>query len=220
MAHEDDAQEVMDRALRDGARLGGEVRTVSVLIVDIRGFTRLSERLEPEQIFKLLSGYFTSVIEVIMAHRGMVQDFIGDAVLAVYGAPAHDPDHAWHAVSTTIELQAALQRLNREWQGEEWGPLAMGVAVHTGEVFAGNVGSPQRKKYAVLGDPVNTVTRMERLNRELSTSALISGATLAAVKGRVAVRDRGEVTVQGRSAPVQVFELLGVASPEEAMAGR
>ena len=212
--------EVMDRALRDGARLGGEVRTVSVLIVDIRGFTRLSERLEPEQIFKLLSGYFTSVIEVIMAHRGMVQDFIGDAVLAVYGAPAHDPDHAWHAVSTTIELQAALQRLNREWQGEEWGPLAMGVAVHTGEVFAGNVGSPQRKKYAVLGDPVNTVTRMERLNRELSTSALISGATLAAVKGRVAVRDRGEVTVQGRSAPVQVFELLGVASPEEAMAGR
>jgi adenylate cyclase len=212
--------EVMDRVLRDGASLGGEMRTVSVLIADLRGFTRLSERLDPEQVFRLLSAYFTSMIEVIMAQRGLVQDFIGDAILAVYGAPAHDPDHAWHAVFTALELQAALQRLNRQWQGEIWAPLAMGVAVHTGEVFAGNVGSLQRKKYAVLGDPVNTVTRLERLNREFSTTVLISGATLAEVKGRVAVRDRGEVLVKGRRAPVQVFELVGLATPEEAAAGR
>jgi adenylate cyclase len=212
--------EVRDRVLREGARLGGEVRTVSVLIADLRGFTRLSERLEPEQIFEMLSEYFSSTIQVILAHRGMVQDFIGDAILAVYGAPADDPGHAWHAVSTALEMQQAIQRLNRRWQAEKWAPLAMGVAVHTGEVFAGNVGSAQRKKYAVLGDPVNTVSGMEKLNRDLSAAILISGETLAAVKDRVTVRDRGCVQVKGRSAPVEVFELVGVGEPGEAVPGR
>ncbi len=212
--------EVMDRVLREGARLGGEVRTVSVLIADLRGFTLLSERLEPEHIFEMLSGYFSSTIQVILAHRGMVQDFIGDAILAVYGAPADDPDHAWHAVSTALKLQEAIQHLNRRWEGKKWAPLAMGVAVHTGEAFAGNVGSAQRKKYAVLGDPVNTVSGMEKLNRDLSAAILISGATLAAVKDRVTVRDRRCVQVKGRSAPVEVFELLGVGEPGEAVPAR
>jgi adenylate cyclase len=88
----------------------------------------------------------------------------------------------------------------------------MGVAVHTGEVFAGNVGSPKRKKYSVMGDTVNTTSRIEGLNRELSTAILISGATLAAVKDRVVVQDRGAVTVKGRTQPVELFELLGVRS--------
>jgi adenylate cyclase len=96
----------------------------------------------------------------------------------------------------------------------------MGVAVHMGEVFAGNVGSAQRKKYAVLGDPVNTVSGMEKLNRDLSAPILISGATLAAVKDRVSVRDRGCIAVKGRSAPVEVFELLGVGEPGEAVPAR
>lgn len=144
-----------------------------------------------------------------MARRGIVQDFIGDGILAVYGAPLEDPDHAWHAIATALEMQAALGRLNRQWEDQRRPPLAMGVAVHTGEVFAGNVGSPRRKKYAVMGDTVNTASRLEGLNRDLSTAILISGATLARVKERVRVHGRGSISVKGRQQPVEVFELAG-----------
>jgi adenylate cyclase len=204
--------EVMDRVLREGAGLGGAVRTVSLLMSDLRGFTTLSERLPPERISETMNEYFTEMVDVIMGHRGLVQDFIGDGILAVYGAPLDDPDHAWHAVTTALEMQAALRRLNAGWQAAGRPALAMGVAVHTGEVFAGNVGSPKRKKYSVMGDTVNTTSRIEGLNRELGTAILISAATLEAVKERVVVQDRGAVTVKGRTQPVELFELLGVRS--------
>ncbi len=200
--------EVMDRVLQEGAALGGELRTVSVLMSDLRGFTTLSEKLPPDRISEIMNEYFTAMVEVILAHKGMINDFIGDGILAVYGAPADDPEHAWHAVTTALEMHQALRRLNQRWEAGGGSPLAMGVAVNSGEVFAGNLGSPRRKKYTVLGDTVNTVARVEGLNRELATAILISGATLAAVKDRVVVRERGAVPVKGRAQPVEVFELL------------
>lgn len=202
--------EVMDRVLREGTGLAGEVRTVSVLMSDLRGFTTLSERLPPDRISEVMNEYFTEMVDVIMGHRGIVQDFIGDGILVVYGAPLDDPDHAWHAVTTALEMQTALRRLNDRWQATGRPALAMGVAVHTGEVFAGNVGSPKRKKYSVMGDTVNTTSRIEGLNRELSTAILISGAALAVVKDRVLVKDRGSVMVKGKTQPVELFELVGV----------
>ena len=214
------SQEVMNRVHREGAGLGGEVRTVSVLMSDLRGFTTLAERLRPERISEIMNEYFTAMVDVILGHRGIVQDFIGDGILAVYGAPLDDADHAWHAVLTAHRMQTALQQLNRQWEASGHPPLAMGVAVHTGEVFAGNVGSPRKKKYAVIGDTVNTVSRIEGLNRDLSTSILISAATLAAVKDRVEVQDRGSVTVKGKAQPVEVFELLGLVSPGPEAPGR
>ncbi len=202
--------EVMDRVLREGTGLAGEVRTVSVLMSDLRGFTTLSERLPPDRISEVMNEYFTEMVDVIMGHRGIVQDFIGDGILVVYGAPLDDPDHAWHAVTTALEMQTALRRLNDRWQATGRPALAMGVAVHTGEVFAGNVGSPKRKKYSVMGDTVNTTSRIEGLNRELSTAILISGAALAVVKDRVLVKERGSVMVKGKTQPVELFELVGV----------
>lgn len=202
--------EVMDRVLREGTGLAGEVRTVSVLMSDLRGFTTLSERLPPDRISEVMNEYFTEMVDVIMGHRGIVQDFIGDGILVVYGAPLDDPDHAWHAVTTALEMQTTLRRLNDRWQATGRPALAMGVAVHTGEVFAGNVGSPKRKKYSVMGDTVNTTSRIEGLNRELSTAILISGAALAVVKDRVLVKDRGSVMVKGKTQPVELFELVGV----------
>lgn len=212
--------EVMDRVLREGAGLGGAVRTVSVLMSDLRGFTTLSEQLPPARISEMMNEYFTAMVEVIMAHRGIVQDFIGDGILAAYGAPLDDPDHAWHAVTTALDMQAALRRLNDRWRADGRPSLAMGVAVHTGEAFAGNVGSPRRKKYAVMGDTVNTASRIEGLNRELSTAILISGATLAVVKDRVLVKDRGAIAVKGRTQPVEVFELVGLAETGQEGSGR
>jgi class 3 adenylate cyclase len=200
--------EVMARVLHHGAALGGEVRVVSVLFSDLRGFTTVAERLPPERISEMMNEYFTAMIDVILSRRGIVQDFVGDAILAVFGAPVSDPDHAGHAVAAAREMLATFERLSRGWAAAGRPALAMGIAINTGQVFAGNVGSPRKKKYAVIGDIVNTVTRMEGLNRDLSTSILISRATYEAIRGRGEVRSRGAVPVRGRAQPVEVFELL------------
>jgi adenylate cyclase len=202
--------QVMDQVLRQGSSLGGEVRRVTVLMSDLRGFTTISENLPPEVVSAMMNEYFTAMVDVILAHRGLVQDFIGDAIMAVYGAPLDDPEHCWHAARSAVGMHAALESLNRAWEADGRGPLAMGVAVHTGPVFAGTLGAPRKKKYAVLGDTVNLTSRMEGLNRDLGTGILISGAALAALRDRVVVRDRGRVAVKGRREPVDIHELLSL----------
>lgn len=203
--------DVLDRVQREGTDLGGEVRTVSVVMSDVRNFTTLAEGLPPARVSEIMSEYFAAMIDVIMEHHGMVSDFIGDGILAVFGAPLDDPEHAWHAVQTALGMQAALRRLNAGWAEEDRPALAMGAAVNTGEVFAGNIGSARKMKYAVMGDTVNTVARIEALNRDLGTEVLIGAATLAAVGDRVRACDRGEVTVKGRVKTVAIFELEGLA---------
>ena len=202
--------QVMDQVLRTGASLGGQVRRVTVLMSDLRGFTTISERLPPETVSEMMNEYFSAMVDVILAHRGLVQDFIGDAIMAVYGAPLDDPEHCWHAARTAIGMHAALATLNHRWKAEGRGPLAMGIAVHTGPAFAGTLGAPRKKKYAVLGDTVNLTSRMEGLNRDLGTGILISGAVLAVLRGRTVVRDRGSVAVKGRTEPVEIHELLSL----------
>ena len=203
------SRQVMDLVMREGADLRGELRTVSVLMSDVRGFTTLAEAMSPAEITEIMNEYFAEMVGVVMERHGMVNDFIGNGLLAVFGAPVDDAEHAWHAVSTALAMQETLGRLNARWHARGGVTLAIDVAVNTGEVFAGNLGSAQRKTYTVMGDPVNTVARMEGLNHDLGTSMLISGATLAAVKGRVTVRDRGSVTVKGKTPAVEIFELLG-----------
>jgi adenylate cyclase len=202
--------EVMDQVLRRGSPLGGEVRQVTVLMSDLRGFTTMSERLAPQVVSEMMNEYFTAMVDVILAHRGLVQDFIGDAIMAVYGAPLDDPEHCWHAAQTAVAMHGALEALNRGWEAQDRGPLAMGIAVHTGLAFAGTLGAPRKKKYAVLGDTVNTTSRIEGLNRDLGTGILISGALLAVLMDRVVVRDRGSVAVKGRREPVEISELLSL----------
>ena len=203
--------EVLDRVQREGTDLGGEVRTVSVLMSDVRNFTTLAEGLPPARVSEIMSEYFAAMIDVIMRHHGTVSDFIGDGILAVFGAPVDDPEHAWHAVQAALDMQDALRRLNERWTAQDRPSLAMGVAVNTGEVFAGNIGSARKMKYAVMGDTVNTVARVEALNRDLGTEILIGAATRAAVGDRIRSRDRGEVTVKGRVQTVAIFELEGLA---------
>ena len=204
--------DVLRQVLQTGVRVGaGEVRDVSVLMSDVRGFTAMSERLSPDVISETMNEYFTAMVDVVMAHRGLIQDFVGDGILAVFGAPADDPDHAWHAVQSALGMQAALRRLNAQWAAQGRPPLAMGAAVNSGVAFAGVMGAPQKKKYTVLGDVVNTASRIEGQNRELGTEILISASTVAAVEGRVTVRDRGAVRVKGKAEPVALFELVGTA---------
>ena len=206
--------EVMARVLRSGAALGGELREVSVLVSDLRGFTALCERLAPAQVTEAMNEYLTAMVDCILAHRGMVSDFIGDGILAFFGAPLDDPDHAWHAVQTALEMQAALEALNARWAREGKLPLAMGVAVNTGPAFAGTIGAPRKKKFAVLGDTVNTAARIEGLNRQLGTRILAGRATVLAVGDRLAATSRDRVSVKGKAEPIEVFEVHGLVQGE------
>ena len=202
------SRDVMARVLTDAPSLRGEHREVSILFSDLRGFTTLSEQLPPERIASHLNEYFEAMTTAIFAHHGMINDFVGDAVMAVFGAPMADADHAWHAVQSARDMDRALERLNVAWDAAGLPRLRMGIGIHTGPVFAGNVGGRDRIKYTVIGDPVNVASRVEGLNKELGTTILITEETLAAVGERVRTRDCGPQAVKGRVEKVRVFEVL------------
>jgi adenylate cyclase len=194
----------------DYALVDGEVVAVSVLVADLRGFTSVAERFSPRHMAGLLNEYLTAMVDVILAQRGMIQDFVGDGILAVFGAPVRDPDHAWHATLSAVELQTAFRSLSEPLNVNGHHVRAMGVAIHSGDVFAGTVGSPRQWKYAAVGDTVNVASRLEELNRNLGTSIVMSGEAVGLVKDRVETRSRGWFPVRGRSRAIEVFELLGV----------
>jgi adenylate cyclase len=168
----------------------------------------MSERMQPADIAAHLNEYFDAMTAAIFKHRGMINDFVGDAVMAVFGAPAPDPEHAWHAVQSAIDMDRALTELNEKWKKAGLVELRMGVGIHTGRVFAGNIGGRERMKYTMIGDPVNVASRVEGLNKDLSTTLLVTEETLAAVGDRVRVRDCGPVAVKGRVEKVRVYEVL------------
>jgi len=200
------SHEVMALVLDD--TLQPEYREVSILFSDLRGFTTMSERMQPADIAAHLNEYFDAMTLAIFKHRGMINDFVGDAVMAVFGAPAPDPEHAWHAVQSAIDMDRALTELNEKWKKAGLVELRMGVGIHTGRVFAGNIGGRERMKYTMIGDPVNVASRVEGLNKDLSTTLLVTEETLAAVGDRVRVRDCGPVAVKGRVEKVRVYEVL------------
>ena len=212
--------EVAARVERNPGDLEGERRQVSILFTDLRGFTTLSERMAPEQMAARLTEYFDAMTSAIFVRRGMVNDFIGDAILAVFGAPLDDPEHARHAILSALAMSETLGKLNERWSSEGLPPLRMGVGIHTGEVFAGNVGRAGKVKYAVVGDTVNLASRVEGLNKEMGTTMLVTEATYRAAGLDLEVKDRGLVSVKGREEPVRVYEVIGlpVAGPGGATA--
>jgi adenylate cyclase len=197
-------------AVSGEAALEGDIRKVSVVMADLRGFTAFCEGVPLGLISRVLNEYLTAMSEVISGQQGRIQDFVGDGILGVFGAPGQDPDHAWHAALSALEMQVAIRQLGDRWEREVGTSFALGVAIHTGEVFAGAVGSPKQRKYAVVGDPVNTVARLEEVNRNLGTEIVMSGEVLALVRERVDVQPRGMFAMRGRSHAVEVFELLGI----------
>ena len=205
--HQYVGREVAERIYQDDRALEGQRRTVSVMFTDLRDFTTLSEQLRPDQIAQQLNEYFPMMVAAVTRHNGIVNDFIGDAVMAVYGTPMDDPDHARNALRTALDMQAGLAALNTTWRARGLPELRMGIGIHTGPVFAGNVGSPERLKYTVVGDAVNVAARVESLNKELSTTLLITEATCAAIGNGIRSRDCGEVKVKGRQQAVRVHEV-------------
>jgi adenylate cyclase len=205
-------RDVLSQIVAESPTLGGERREVSILVSDIRGFTTISEKLPAETVAAHLNAYFPAMVGAIFAHRGTVDDFIGDGILAVFGAPIADPDHASQAVRAAVAMQQALQELNRDWETRGSPTLRMGIGVHTGVVFVGNVGSLERAKYTVIGDAVNATARLEGVNKELGTSILMTEKTLHAIGDLADVRPRGDVVVKGREEPLRVYEVVGLRS--------
>lgn len=205
--------EVAAQLLRDGAALGGEERAVTILFVDLRGFTPLSEKLPPRELIALLNRYLEAMSRAIEAEGGVIDKFIGDAIMALFGAPVTQGDDADRALRAALGLRAALATLNRELAAEGQPQLAIGVGLNTARVVAGNIGSQRRLNYSVIGDGVNVASRLQALTRtpEYHTDILFSEATLLAAKNRYATRALGRIPVKGRAEPVVVHALDGLA---------
>jgi adenylate cyclase len=194
-------------ATPEGPRLGGELRKVTLLMSDLRGFTPLTEGLAPEQVLRLLNSYLGSMADVILAHQGTIDEFVGDAILAIFGAPLGRPDDARRAVLCAVEMQGALQQLNRRNETEGLPRLEMGIAIHTGEVIVGNIGSERRAKYGVVGSAVNHAGRIESFT--VGGQVLISDATLHEVGEGLRVGSRLAIDAKGTRERIVVYDLRG-----------
>jgi class 3 adenylate cyclase len=206
--------ELADQCLQDknALQLGGQIRTVSIVMSDLRGFSGLTERLGPERMIALLNRYLGCMTPVILRHRGTINEFIGDAILVLFGAPFERPDDAERAIRCAWAMQQAMVGFNAESRAQGLPELTMGVAVHSGRVVAGNIGSQDHMKYGVVGPAVNLAGRIESLT--VGPQVLLSEATLERVRSLVTVGPGSQVAVKGVPEPVTVYELRGVAGEE------
>ena len=191
-------------------RLGGEKRHMTVLFSDIRGFTNLSEGTEPEQLVEFLNAYLGEMTDAVFATEGMLDKYVGDAVMAVWGAPLEQPDHARRAVGCARDMLARLERLNREWQSRGWPELRIGIGINSGDMVFGNMGSAQHLSLTVIGDEVNTASRFEGLTKEYGVDIIVGKATVAALGGwseEPATRELDLVRVKGKEEPLPIFEV-------------
>ncbi len=202
---------VMDHLMSGKVQLGGETLAVTVLFSDIRSFTSISEKMHAQALVGLLNEYFTEMVGIVMSEDGVVDKYIGDAIMAVFGAPVPKPDDAVRAVRAAVKMRSALVHLNERLATRGLGPLRTGIGVHTGEVVAGNIGSEERMEYTVIGDAVNVASRLETSTKDLGgLGVLISDDTWALVKGHIDARPVKEITVKGRARPVMTYEVLGI----------
>lgn len=202
-------RQVSDVVLQGGLELGGELLTATILMSDIRGFTELSERLPPRQVVRMLNRYFTEMVEECMEQGGLIDKFIGDAIMVVFGAPVRLPPEASAraAARAALGMQRRLARLNAALQAEGLPPLSIGIGIHTGEAIAGNIGAPQRIDYTLIGDSVNTTARIESACKDVGHDLLISDKTRALLGDAAVVGEPVTVQLKGKSRPSEIFPL-------------
>src|SRR6266540_1259128 len=204
------AREVVEEVLKDPENLvlTGERREVTVLFCDVRGFTPLSERLSPEEVVSLLNDFYTLMIETTFKHDGTLDKLMGDAVMAIFGAPISHSDHSLRAVRTAIAMQMGIVELNGRRRKAGGEPIAVGIGVSAGEAVAGTVGTADRMEYTVIGDSVNLAARLE--SNAKPGQILISQRTWDLVRDVVEVRALGAIKVKGKEEQVEVYEVLGL----------
>jgi adenylate cyclase len=207
------AENVVDTILQDADALafGGQRRNLTVLFSDIRSFTTYSEKYTPEEVVSNLGEYLTEMVDVILRFGGMLDKFVGDEVMAVFGAPAHVPDHAERACLTALEMIRSLDRLKERWTREGKETFDIGIGVNTGDMLVGNLGSRQIFDYTVIGDNVNLGARLEGINKVYKTAnnIIISEFTRNELSENLITRELDSVRVKGKTRPVAIFELVG-----------
>jgi adenylate cyclase len=202
---------IMEHVLAGKVQLGGESLRVTILFTDIRSFTTISEKMDPQRLVGLLNEYFTEMVGIVMEQGGIVDKYIGDAIMVVFGAPVPKPEQdAANAMRAAVRMRKALQELNHRLEARGMQALRTGIGIHTGEVVAGNIGHDRRMEYTVIGDAVNLASRLETNTKDLGCNVLISEDTYELVKDVVEVRPVREITVKGRRAPVMTYEVLGL----------
>ncbi len=204
--------EIAAQLTSGGGTLGGEEREVTILFVDLRNFTRLSQSMPPRDVLALLNRYFDRMSGIVEIYHGVVDKYMGDAIMALFGAPVAHPHHADSAMLAALEMKSGLARLNAELATEGRAKLAFGVGINTAKIIAGNIGSSRRLNYSVLGDGVNIAARLQDLTRmsQYRADILVSAATLAAARGQYLLRPLGAAPVRGRDEPVEIFALEGM----------
>ncbi len=201
--------EIATQLLHSGVQLGGEEREVTILFSDLRDFTTMSEKMAPTEMLALLNRYLDRMSTIIEKHGGVIDKYIGDAIMALFGAPVTDPGAPGKAIAAAREMAQALDTLNRELVAEGRPVLAFGIGINTARVVAGNMGSKTRLNYTVIGDGVNLASRLESLTKDpaYATPIIVSDATLRAMKNPPPARELGEVKVKGKTEAVKIFAL-------------
>jgi adenylate cyclase len=207
------APEIVDRMIESekAPELGGEERVITVYFSDVADFTTLSEGLSPKELVAIMNAYFTAMTDIVMAHGGYVDKYIGDAIVAVFGAPHFDADHALHAVEASLACCAKLAELNADGTSFFGRRLGMRIGLNTGETLVGNIGSRRKFNYTVMGDTVNLASRLEGQNKRYGTVILAAEATVSAVGPTIAFRRIDRVQVKGRAQEIDIFTPEAVA---------
>jgi adenylate cyclase len=198
------SQELLDKQIT----LGGERRRVTMLFSDIRNFTTMSEAMAPEQIITFLNDYFSEMVDAVFEHHGVLDKFLGDGMLAVFGSLDETHAHERRAVRAGLRMKALLAKINGERSMVGQPPIAIGIGIHTDEVIVGNIGSRKRLEYTVIGDGVNTCSRVEGLNKEFGTTILITDATYEAVRDEFECRAMPEAPLKGKTKVPRLFEVV------------
>ncbi len=200
-------EEIRDEILAGNVSLDGEIKEVTVLFADLRNFTPMVETTPPKEVVKIINGYFKEMDEAIKQYHGLVLQYIGDEIEAVFGAPIFREDHPMMAVQAALEMKKRLYTVNQDLEQRGYPPLFHGIGIHTGEVVAANIGSPDRLSYALVGDTVNLASRLQGLNKEFGTEIIISATTRAGINGKFPLKELPDTRVKGKSGTVQIFAL-------------
>ncbi len=204
-------QELAEELLKlDDAKLGGERKDVSILFSDIRGYTTLTENLEPEEVVGMLNEYFESMVETIFKYKGTLDKYIGDAIMAVFGSPLPLKDHAWRAVQTAVEMRQRLQEFNERRLSLHKAPIKIGIGLNSDSVISGNIGSSKRMEFTAIGDGVNLGSRLEGASKQYGCDIVISENTYKPCADKVIVRELDRIRVKGRNHPVEIYELIAL----------
>jgi adenylate cyclase len=206
------AKQAAEQLLAGPLNLGGQAKRVTILFSDIRGFTSMAETMAPEQVVAFLNEYFTEMVGAVMEQEGMLDKFLGDGLMAVFGSFGDQPDHARRAVLAGLRMKSLLAKINGERATAGKPPVAIGIGIHTDEVIVGNIGSKQRLEFTHIGDGVNTASRVQALNKEYHTTILITGATFEALGGEFDAKPIAEVTLRGKTRSLPIYEVISSAA--------